>query len=632
MRNRVTRLLTLATVCATAVGSLSGIASATGVGTFTTITTPASTVYKLFDGVTPANNNFSVAGTASADVTDVDIDCIAVYADGSQSVTTLATSVPVSGGTFSTTAVYSTFAINCRIRAIPTGSPTTGYLGAYQGPIMYSSALLPTKDGTSTPYAYQAIGEEGNGVDIVQDAGRCGLQVLATIQAPSMTVGPVSTACGFALTSANLDPSGTATKTAIRVDGHNAYLPYSVNNFLIGGQSLTVTQPALTTSKSRASNGDFTVTETAPLMRCSGDNTYPPTPGSCPNLVPTGVTFQRSLLLFRAGHQVRIRDTYSSTDGLAHSTSLEYQSVISSQAMGKPGFSFPAHGAGFTAAAPDEKVTGFGTAAASMLLRSDIYAASDDSQANTRAFTWSRPPLDVTFAHTFGTTTIPLALHYSVSVPANGRAFLGFADSEGSATAAVQGLAALAVTDLVSVPTITSPLANANVPTQSTTVKGSLTAGANGLPTSVLVNGHAATIHKTSATAAAYAVTFSEAWGKHTITVVAKDSVGNSRSRAITVTNTPALVFNGAAHRSGSTLSIPLACKSFSASTCYGKVVVKNGAGTTIGHSAVFTITRGTAKTVVVTLSPVSSSVRVYLFQKEPNGTYPLASSKAFSV
>jgi hypothetical protein len=68
-------------------------------------------------------------------------------------------------------------------------------------------------------------------------------------------------------------------------------------------------------------------------------------------------------------------------------------------------------------------------------------------------------------------------------------------------------------------------------------VKGSLTAGANGLPTTVSVNGHAAHITKTSPTTATYKVTFSESTGKHTITVRATDSVGNSATASVSVTN-----------------------------------------------------------------------------------------------
>jgi hypothetical protein len=73
---------------------------------------------------------------------------------------------------------------------------------------------------------------------------------------------------------------------------------------------------------------------------------------------------------------------------------------------------------------------------------------------------------------------------------------------------------------------------------RSTTVKGKVRAGANGLPVSVTVNGHAATLTPTSATTAKFKVTFKESLGKHTLTAVAKDAAGNTRRASIRVRNT----------------------------------------------------------------------------------------------
>jgi hypothetical protein len=68
-------------------------------------------------------------------------------------------------------------------------------------------------------------------------------------------------------------------------------------------------------------------------------------------------------------------------------------------------------------------------------------------------------------------------------------------------------------------------------------VKGAVTLGANGLPTSVVVNGHAAHLTKVTATKATYSATFNETFGTHTINVTAKDSAGNTKSKSITIKN-----------------------------------------------------------------------------------------------
>lgn len=62
-------------------------------------------------------------------------------------------------------------------------------------------------------------------------------------------------------------------------------------------------------------------------------------------------------------------------------------------------------------------------------------------------------------------------------------------------------------------------------------VSGTVSAGANGLPTSVAVTGHAATFTATGR----YAVSFTTTLGKHTITAIARDVVGTTGSKSITV-------------------------------------------------------------------------------------------------
>jgi hypothetical protein len=104
-------------------------------------------------------------------------------------------------------------------------------------------------------------------------------------------------------------------------------------------------------------------------------------------------------------------------------------------------------------------------------------------------------------------------------------------------TSDVKHLGSMAVAEMVDRPSITSPHHGARIHGNSTTVKGSLSAGANGLPTKVNVNGHPAHIADTGPATATYSVTFSESTGKHTITVRATDSVGNSARSTTSVNN-----------------------------------------------------------------------------------------------
>lgn len=78
-------------------------------------------------------------------------------------------------------------------------------------------------------------------------------------------------------------------------------------------------------------------------------------------------------------------------------------------------------------------------------MRSDIYALSTDDQADTVAYTWSRPPSEILFSHTSNGF---FAMPYAFSVPASGSASIGFAESEAPYTADAKKLAAKAEADL----------------------------------------------------------------------------------------------------------------------------------------------------------------------------------------
>jgi hypothetical protein len=534
MSGRILRAFAIVTVLAPLWLAAAGPASAVGPGTFTKVTTPSGNLIYHFNGNLGATNNLIVSGQTSTDVTTVDVDCV-YLSQGTVNARTLAAGVPVTGGSFSVTANLSMVPNNCRIRAIPSGvDPTNDYLGSYAGPILYTNELAPDTRG-STKVGYLAVGEQGSGIGIVEDAATCGVFLLATIMPPSMTVvGPGSPLCSFSLPGTNLTSTGTPTASTIVVDGHSTYLPAAVANFLISGQSLTVTQTALTTTFTRRSSGDITVTESAPLVRCSVDDTYPPTAASCPALVNTGVTFARRVDLFRGAHQVRFRDNFSSTNGHRHTVATQYLSTLPTLDTGKTGYRIPGHGSAFVTPTPDQVVTGLGARAGTVLARSDIHAVEGDPQADTLGLSWSRAPSKLQFSHT---DVNSFAMPYSMTVPAGGKSYVGFAVSEANTTSAASSLAAKATREVVVAPTMTSPKPGAVIHGHLTTVKGSVSLGANGLPTSVKVNGHAAKLTKVSATKDTYAVTFRETFGRHKLTVVARDLAGNTASISRRVTN-----------------------------------------------------------------------------------------------
>jgi hypothetical protein len=537
---RTVARLAVVTTLSTAVLAAPVVAASAATGTWTRISVPSSTLtYQYTPGGT---NQLHVAGQTSGDVTQVDIECVTFIVGQTPQVAHVASAVPVTSHSFNLIGTLpSDPPTNCRLRAIPDGvDVNTDYLGSYTGPIVYTDAFGLAKDAGKT-YSYLAQSEEGDGAAVMTDVGTCGTEAVVTVEAPAMEAGPIVLSCLFGLPDGDIDPSGTSKHSAIRVDGHSAYLPSGVQDFRGTPQSLTVPQPTLSVSRSIAHNGDVTITESAALKRCSVSDHYPPTTASCPALVSTGVTFQRVTKFWRNGHQVKIRDTFTSTDHHAHNVTLQYLGEADNETGGdtahtSAGFSYPAHSSTFHASSLGQTVTGFGSKAGSLLLRSDLHARADDPQADTTAGTWSRPPSKITFSSDPSQRDL-FGMAYSVKVPAGGLGFLGFATSERWSTTDVKPLASMAAAEMVTPPSIGSPHHGATIHGHLTAVNGSLSAGANGLPTTVSVNGHAAHITKTSSTTAKYKVTFSESTGKHTITVTATDSVGNSAKSSTSVKN-----------------------------------------------------------------------------------------------
>lgn len=491
-------------------------------GTWTTITSPTGHSTFL------SNQNpgdMTVTGEASPDVTLVNVYCLRGSGAQASSVT-VATAVPVTTGAFEKTVpIPSTigFGSLCRLRALPTGVSThDGYLASYSGPVVNFDQWSRSVD-SGRVFSFFLQAGSGTGEVTATGGGNCATRQMNTV-AGDLSPDHGSAGCMLGLGDSNLAGTGSG----LVVDGHQTYLPYGeFENSLPSSRELSVTV------HSRA-NGRLTWQETATVERCAATDQYPP-PNSCTSMVPAGVEFHRVGTMLPNGHQVRIRDSFTSTDGKSHALRLAYQMGAEPPATGGLGYDFPSHGGGFVAPVAGEVVKGLGSRAGSLLIRSDRFSAEGDPQADTRAVTWSRAPGHVSIS---STDVSEFEMTYALTVPKGGAAHLGFADSEAVTTTAAKALAASGVADMMRSPAITSPADHAVIKGKQTTVKGTVRAGANGLPVSVTVNGHAATLQPTGATTATFKVTFQESLGKHLVTALATDAAGNRRTATITVRNT----------------------------------------------------------------------------------------------
>jgi hypothetical protein len=540
MRARTARLvLTAALAAGSLISAAQTSAAAPGPGTWTKITSPAEpggTYLYHFNLAPTAHNHLTVSGRVSADVSSVDIDCIETdTAQQPRDVQQIATGVAVVDRAFSVVGDLDNVLGQCRLRAIPAGvAASTAYIGAFSGPALYEWAAGALVDNNGIPYSLTAIDEHGSGVAYALDAGQCGMAILSSVETPGFEVdGTGNPYCIVGLSATNVSKTGLATASAVKVDGHNAYLPYGVHDFLIGDEHLSVTQVALTTTFHRTKSGVLTWTESAPLERCSVSDIYPPTSVSCPELKKTGVTFDRTGTIDLTGPSVTMQDRFVSSDGKKHTVAAGYEGSSPEPDYGAVGYQFLGHGSAFVAKS-NQNVTGLGSKAGTMIIRSDYYAMDGDPQDRALGFTYSRAPSKLVFSETSdGSEPDEYQLSYSLTVPAHGTNYIRFTVTEGATIADVKKSSGKAEAAEVRSPKIGSPSDGATVSGHSIDVKGSVSVGANGLPTSVEVDGHKASLKSNGD----FSVKLSEPFGKHTLTATATDSAGNTASRSVKVKN-----------------------------------------------------------------------------------------------
>lgn len=489
-----------------------------GPGSWTRVTTPADGTALL--SRSGHEGQMAIKGKTSADVNTVNVYCVS-GSGSSADATTVATSVASPTGTFQTTVPVPSEVDppQCRLQALPTGvNPHDPYLASYSGPVVD----LDSWSYSASTDSFQLDASSRTGMLIAQGLGTCSSVFLGTVL-PDLSVPGGSDGCVLNLTGAGTSHSG------IRVDGHESY----TTSFAL---TRGLTPPRLATRSLHLWRGSgVRWTETMPIDRCASGDAFPPSAGSCPTLVPSGIELRQVSTYVPAGHRLRIRTELRSTDHKRHVVRLDYGQFVSKLASGEPGFRLPGQ-KGFRSPAMDTTVTRLGRGSGTILSRDDRFSTEGDPAAATRALTWSRTPDSVRFGD--GITT-SFDLNYRLVVPRGGSTHLGFTDADSALTRTAVALARRSAAEMMTAPRITFPADGAVVHGRSTTVEGVVRAGANGLPTSVAVNGHAATMKANKAgSKATFSVTFSESLGKHTLTAVARDAGGNVRRASISVRNT----------------------------------------------------------------------------------------------
>ncbi len=475
--------------------------------TTSNITTPADGSLMVQNLATnPSGQTFTVSGTTNGNAGDLfDIACYAgntrweAYAGPSSAGIALTST----DGSFSVTGVpESLFAGGpnsgeCHLVAVPHGtspSPGASYTGPRVGFSEFSTSTIPSGANAGAAWDYYFNDAAMLGSDQSESIDSCGPFPLLTDGTSAVNLGPYMFDCAgsfynspgefHSLTSPDL------TRAEIQVDGQNAYGSASAK-LLFGGSDALPGFPALSASLDSfsTSTGDAQTTESEPLVKCTPNDVYGPTSSDCTAFGSTGVSIKRVTAYTNSGRVATVTDTYSSTDGAAHSIDVLYEDDLGANTAG---WKFP----GQVSFVP----SGSGSGPSAWSPPATVYAIENTGAAPSL----SNPVGALTYASAYGTASFDSTLwsayaepsglfDYQDVVPAGGSVSIAWSYAVGTSLAEVQGDASAAL-DVLQPPgvSISSPAAGATLLTQPVKVAGTASAGSG--VKSVSVNGVAATV------------------------------------------------------------------------------------------------------------------------------------------
>lgn len=502
------------------------VPAASATGTWTTITSPkgpSQAIYPFFSLIADPSADITIAGTASSDVSNVNIFC---FSDFDRRVTSQLNTGPLAVDgtthTFSGTITINGPSTGCVLRAVPDSysgisiGTNTGYVGAFRGPVFLYGGRITALNSAEKVIGSDNLVAQQRGYNRFSSADMTALTQTYARDPLSMNVAPVlDLVHALALKDQNVVlSSGDPVRSQIVVDGRNGYLPATLDAFVSDGNTV----PAVTLSRSRnAATGDVTVTETSPISACAGD-AYPQDPDAdaC-TAVATGVSLKRMLSTSYNGAVVVVRDAFVSTDDAAHTVKAEYSQQLAQQTAGQVGVRLPGDGA-FHAPVPGQTRT-LPVGAGTIYTTSDIYAVDGQGDRVTGGLTYSGNP------QVYFNDENMFALRYTRTVPKSGSARLTFAREVGFSMKTVTDLAAAMKQSFAPRLTVTNPNAGATV-NNTFTVKGKVTNPTNGYPRTVTVKVGANSKTVTVGSAGGWSVTFSRADGTYTAKATATDPGG----------------------------------------------------------------------------------------------------------
>jgi hypothetical protein len=503
--------------------------------TASSIVAPAGAVYTLNDTtLSDSPTAFTIQGTfTGASSARLAINCY--DADGSHQ--TVAENVEGSAGSFSEPIPSSALlgGAPCVLRAVPTEdyeSYPPGSASSFQGPTVVPSELyVSTFSGTTFGYDYMATTLSAS--HEFSSVGACGLGTSPPYLSGSLAAATTAFDCDGALYSEEPLEAQQSSRSEIQIDGVNAYGPYAAEQ-LFGAEPGA---PSLTISREfDPSTGLVTIHETDPIAVCAPEPAvFPPTASSCSSFVSAGVSLLRTWQTEDSGAAVSLTDSWTSTDGAAHTLAALYDNHLQSAGAEAAGFLFPGSSS-FSDFADGSTVTlppGPGTI---YYAEARGTAITGDQEHPYAAISYNTPPNgEITFTQSDlnGASESRFVMPYQRTIPAGGSFTLHMSFAQAFALGEAQNQARAAVAAYAPTLSIAEPTDGATLSTPTATVTGTVSYGYT--LSGLTVDGVPVQLDPDGTWAAR--VTFSP--GANTITATATGEEGIATSRSLTVTYIP---------------------------------------------------------------------------------------------
>jgi hypothetical protein len=514
------------------------VSSAGAAITASRITSPADPTFAYFDETKdlPTTVLYTVEGTVTGAASGVDVRCY--FGDSATEYHVLAEAVTVTAGRFSLPVTAKMVSHQpCVLRAVPEGY--TGAPSAFTGPSVTSSYFeIYSNSATSTAFSYElstfTLGAEFE----IESAGECGLDYSRLFVPGSLEPNAHLFECNSGLLLSDETATGTHTRSALQVDGANAYSPgaaHYVEAEETHAPIKNAPQIAVTQSFDPAT-ALATIHEIDPIVKCAPETVYPVTSTSCTHFVSTGVELERSWQTTNADQVASMTDTWRSTDAAPHTVNALYTQYFADHSPAPGGaYKFPGAGAfspttkGSTIALPGGPNT---------ILYKENAGTPDvgDGEFPQGAIVYDSSPSEplAIFSGSDETNDYNgFEMPYQRTIPAGGSSTLRMAFVQGYGLSEVESLAKAVLASYPPTVSISSPTNGTSVASPGLTVSG--TASDTGALASLVVNGQAVSV----GAGGAWSSNLTLSPGTNTITAVATDQAGLSSSSSVSVVYTP---------------------------------------------------------------------------------------------